>query len=68
MNLEVAIGRAGLKLARFFRVKILTVQPALKTRPVGPNSLFKAKKNSGGSIQAIPGGAKFGPIFLGPKL
>ena len=40
--------RAGPKLARFFRVKILTAQPALKTGPVGPNSYFKAKKNSGG--------------------
>ena len=40
--------RAGPKLARFFRAKILTAQPALKTGPVGPNSLFKVKKNSGG--------------------
>ena len=40
--------RAGPKLARFFRAKILTAQPALKTGPVGPNSHFKAKKNSGG--------------------
>ena len=40
--------RAGLKLAQFFRAKILTAQPALKTGPVGLNSLFKAKKNSGG--------------------
>ena len=36
--------RAGPKLARFFRAKILTAQPALKTGPIGPNSLFKAKK------------------------
>ena len=36
--------RAGPKLARFFRAKILTAQPALKTGPVEPNSLFKAKK------------------------
>ena len=36
--------RAGPKLARFFRAKILTVQPALKTGPVWPNNLFKAKK------------------------
>ena len=36
--------RAGLKLARFFRAKILTAQSALKTGPIGPNSLFKAKK------------------------
>ena len=40
--------RAGPKLARFFRAKILTAQPALKIGPVGPNSHFKAKKNSGG--------------------
>ena len=40
--------RAGLKLARFFRAKILTAQLALKTGPVRPNSLLKEKKNSGG--------------------
>ena len=65
--------RAGLKLARFFRAKILTAQPALKTGPVGPNSHFKAKKNSGGPGRAIPGWAipgraKFGPVFFGPKI
>ena len=38
----------GSKLSRFFRAKILTAQPVLKTGPVGPNSIFKAKKNSGG--------------------
>ena len=64
----MAIGRAGPgqqwegpKLARFFRANILTAQPALKTGPVGPNSLFKVKKNSGGL-----GRAKFGPVFFGP--
>ena len=36
--------RAGPKLARFFRTKILTAQPVLKTVPIGLNSLFKAKK------------------------
>ena len=46
--------RAGPKLARFFRAKILTAQPALKTGPVGPNNLFKAKKNSGRSGRAGP--------------
>ena len=66
LSLEVAIGRVGPKLARFFRAKILTTQSALKTGPVGQNSLFKAKKNSDGPGQAIPGGAKFGPIFFGP--
>ena len=35
---------AGPKLARFFRVKLLVAQPALKTGLVGPNSLLKAKK------------------------
>ena len=40
--------RVGSKLARFFWAKILTAQPALKTGPVGPNSLFKGKKNSSG--------------------
>ena len=63
--------RAGPKLARFFRAKILTAQPTLKTGLVGPNSLFKAKRNSGGPGRAIPGRAilgraKFGPIFFGP--
>ena len=43
--------RVGLKLARFFRAKILTAQPALKTGPIWPNSLFKAKKNSDGPGQ-----------------
>ena len=46
--------RAGLKLARFFRAKILTAQPALKTGPIGPNSHSKAKKNSGGPGQIWP--------------
>ena len=39
---------AGPKLALFFRAIILTAQPALKTGLVGQNSLFKAKKDSGG--------------------
>ena len=60
-NSGLGQNRAGPKLARFFLAKILTAQPALKTWPVGPNSLFKAKKNSG-----RPGRAKFGPIFFGP--
>ena len=47
--------RVGPKLARFFRAKILTAQPALKTGPVGPNSLFKAIKNSGGPGHTGPG-------------
>ena len=53
--------RAGLKLARFFRAKILTAQPALKTGPVGPNSYFEAKKKSGGPDRA-------GPYRAGPNL
>ena len=56
MYVELAIGRAGQangglgqnragpKLARFFRAKILTAQPALKIGLVGSNSLLKAKK------------------------
>ena len=36
--------RVGSKLALFFRVKILTAQPALKTWLGGPNTLFKVKK------------------------
>ena len=42
------------KLTLFFRAKILTAQPALKTGPVGPNSLLKEKKNSGGQGRAWP--------------
>ena len=48
--------RVGPKLVRFFRAKILTAQPALKTGPVGLNSLFKAKK--------IPAG-RAGPSHTG---
>ena len=55
---------AGPKLARFFRAKILTAQLVLKIGPVGPNSLFKAKKKIQAG-RAIPGQAKFGPIFFG---
>ena len=43
-NSGLGQNQAGPKLARFFWVKILTAQPALKTGPVEPNSLFKAKK------------------------
>ena len=60
-NSGLGQNRAGPKLARFFRVKILTAQPVLKTGPVGANSLFKVKKNSGG-----PGRVKFDPVFFGP--
>ena len=42
--------RAGPKLAPFFRAKILITQPALKTGPVGPNNLFKAKKIRAGRV------------------
>ena len=55
---------AGPKLARFFRAKILTAQLALKTGPVWPNSLFKAKKIRGG--RAGPGHT--GPYRAGPNL
>ena len=58
--------RAGPKLARFFRANILTAQPALKTGPVGPNSHFKAKKNSGGPGRAGP--YRAGPYRAGPNL
>ena len=60
--------RAGPKLAQIFWAKILAAQLALKTGLVGPNSLLKAKKKFGqvGLGRAIPGWAKFGPIFFGP--
>ena len=54
--------RAGPKLARFFRANILTAQPALKTGPVGPNCLFKAKKIRAG--RAGPGHTGLG--YTGP--
>ena len=55
----------GLKFVRFFRAKILIAQPVLKTRPIGPNSTFKVKKNSGGSGRVILDQTKFDPIFFG---
>ena len=58
--------RAESKLARFFRAKILTAQPVLKTGSVGLNSLFKTKKNSGGRGQAWPYRAE--PYRAGPNL
>ena len=54
--------RAGPKLARFFRANILTAQPVLKTGPVGPNCLFKAKKIRAG--RAGPGHTGLG--YTGP--
>ena len=56
--------RAGLKLARFFRAKMLTAQPVLKTGPVGPNSLFKEKKIRAGRAGSYPAG----PYRAGPNL
>ena len=41
--------RVRSKLAWFFRAKILTAQPVLKTGLIGPNSLFKVKRNLGES-------------------
>ena len=43
-NSGLGQNRAGPKLARFFRVKILIAQPSLQIRLVEPNSLLKAKK------------------------
>ena len=67
------MGRAGLDQANGGlgenQAKILTAQPALKIRLVGPNSLLKAKKiRMGRAIPglAIFGPAKFGPVFFGP--
>ena len=57
--------RARPKLARFFRAKILTSQPALKTGPVEPNSLFKVKKNSGGPGHIGLGHTEPGQIWPG---
>ena len=63
--LEVAIGRAGsgwagpksgrAKIGPVFSGQNFNSPAVLKTGPVGPNSLFKAKKNSGGSGQIWPG-------------
>ena len=62
-NSEPGKNRVGPKLAQFFQAKILTAQPALKTGPVGPNSLLKAKKNSGGPGRAMP--YRAGPYWVG---
>ena len=82
LGLELAIGRAGSGWARsivgwakigpgqnwpgFFRAKILVAKPALKTGLVGPNSLLKAKKNSGGPGRVGP--YRAGPYWAGPNL
>ena len=58
--------RAIPKFARFFWAKILTAHPALKTGSVWPNSLFKAKKNSGRQDRA--GSYWAGPYWAGPNL
>ena len=55
--------RAGPKLARFFRTKILTTQLALKIGPIGPNSFLKAKKNSDGPDHTGPGHIEPGQIW-----
>ena len=54
--------RAGPKLTQCFRAKILTAQPALKTGPIRPNSLFKTKKKFG---RAGPGHTGPGQIWPG---
>ena len=57
--------RAGPKLARFFRIKILTAQPTLKTGLVGPNSLLKAKKiRAGRAGQGHIGPSQIWPGFF----
>ena len=63
LTIELAIGRAGPKLARFFWAKILTAQPALKTGLVRPNSLLKAKKIP--TDRAGPGHTRQGHIGSG---
>ena len=65
-NSGLGQNQAGSKLTRFFRVKILTVQPALKIGLVGPNSLFKAKKIRSGRAGARSYWAE--PYWTGPNL
>ena len=60
-NSGLGQNRAGPKLARIFRAKILAAQSALKTGLVWPNNLLKAKK-----IRAGMARPKFGPVFFGP--
>ena len=71
----MAIGRAGLIVGRaktgpgqnwldFFWAKILTVQSALKTGSIGPNSLLKAKKIREGRVW--PGHTGLGHTGAGP--
>ena len=43
-NSGLGQNRTESKLIRFFRIKILVAQPALKTGLVGPNSLLNTKK------------------------
>ena len=62
VNSRLGQNRAGPKLARFFRAKILTTQPALKTGLIGPNSLLKVKKNR--SDRVNPGHTE--PSHIGP--
>ena len=63
-NSGMGQNRTGSKLARFFRTKILTAQSALKTGPIGLNSLFKVKKNSYRPDRVGPYWA--GPYRAGP--
>ena len=74
MVIEVAIRRAGLdwagskpgrvKIDPFFRAKILTAQPILKTGPVGPNSLFKTKKFRADRAGSYRAGLNLARFFL----
>ena len=64
-NSGLGQNRAEPKLARFFRAKILTSQPALKTGSVGSNSLFKVIKNSGGPGHTGLGHTEQGQIWPG---
>ena len=60
--------RAWPKLARFFRAKILTAQPALKTGLVGPNSLLKAKKIRAGQAEPYWAGSNLAHFFRANNL
>ena len=68
-NSGLGKNQAGPKLTRFFRAKILTAQPALKTGLVGLNSLLKAKKNSAGpghTGSSHIGSGQIFQVYFGP--
>ena len=67
-NSGLGQNRAGPKLARFFRAKILTAQPALKTGLIGKNSLLKEKKILASRAEPYRAGPNLARFFLAKNL